>query len=260
MPEQNPISDLVLERYALGEHSPAQAAQVERQLAVDPELARRLAALRDSDRELLGEYPPEKMVERIRRRADARPAGGAWRLPLMLTVPSLAAAAALMLLVRAGPAPIAGGVGPLEAGERIKGDARLLAFLVRDGEATPLADQSQVASGAVVQLHYVAAGRPFGAIVSIDGEGGATLHWPEQRVAEARLEPRGQTSLPHAFQLDDAPGFERFFFVTSREPIPADAILEAARAAAGRPDADRAPLELPAAWEQSSLLLRKDAP
>jgi hypothetical protein len=65
-------------------------------------------------------------------------------------------------------------------------------------------------------------------------------------------------SLASAFELDDAPAFERFFFVTSPEPFAVAVVTEAA--ARLGPSGAGGRLELPPSLEQSTLLLRKDGP
>ena len=102
---------------------------------------------------------------------------------------------------------------------------------------------------------------PLGVIVSIDGNGAVTLHAPRDAATSSVLEPEGATLLPDAYELDDAPHFERFFFVTAAERIPVRTVLDAARTLAGQGRrAERAPLPLPSAWQQSSFLLQKEAP
>jgi hypothetical protein len=58
-------------------------------------------------------------------------------------------------------------------------------------------------------------------IASIDGAGVVTLHYPANADAPALATALAQkpTSLPQAYVLDDAPQFERFFFITSEDPI-----------------------------------------
>lgn len=260
MAAPTPIPDWLLERYALGELPAEKAGEIARRLDAEPELAARLQALKDSDEEALARYPAPQMAERIRRRAatSRRPA---WQMPALFAAPALAAAVALLLLVRA-PTPEVSGLSPNPPyADRVKGlSPHLVAYRVRDGRGEPVGEDDRLRPGDVVQLHYVAAGQPFGAVVSVDGAGAATLHWPERPSGPARLEPKGETSLPHAFELDDAPGFERFFFVTASEPVAAARVMEAARALAARPDAESASLDLPETWQQSSLCLRKDTP
>ena len=48
-----------------------------------------------------------------------------------------------------------------------------------------------------------------------------TLHWPDRAGdSAAPLETAAEARLPSAYQLDDAPGFERFFLITRRAPFP----------------------------------------
>ena len=54
--------------------------------------------------------------------------------------------------------------------------------------------------------------------------------------------------------------FERFFFVTAREPFPVEPIVSAARRLAAGGAAERAPLELPATLSATTVLLEKEAP
>lgn len=117
-----------------------------------------------------------------------------------------------------------------------------------------------VAAGDVVQVSYVAAGNRYGVVVSIDGRGVVTLHHPPRVADVPRLRARGEVPLPYAFELDDAPAFERFFFVTAAaDPPETRVILEAARklASAGLVAARTLPLPLPEELDQSSFLLRK---
>jgi hypothetical protein len=85
-----------------------------------------------------------------------------------------------------------------------------------------------------------------------------TVHFPSGAATAGGLEPKGETLLPFAYELDDAPGFERFFLVTSREPFPVEVVVGAAERLAAEPERARlAPLELPGKLEQSSIVLSK---
>ncbi len=110
----------------------------------------------------------------------------------------------------------------------------------------------------LLQLGYVSAGKRFGIILSVDGRGVVTLHSPVGHRGDSRLAPGGLTFVPQAFELDDAPDFERFFFVTADVPIDVEAVL-AAGYALGR-DHDRARnglLNLASFLSQSSFLVQK---
>jgi hypothetical protein len=109
-----------------------------------------------------------------------------------------------------------------------------------------------------VQLAYGSRGGGHGVLLSIDGAGKVTLHWPEKQDGAAPpLKATGEIRLPSAYELDDAPAFERFFLVRAATPFPVATAVEAARALAGQPSARRQALPLPAGFEQISLTLDK---
>jgi hypothetical protein len=174
----------------------------------------------------------------------------------------LAAVAAVVLAVQVSSvAPLAVDPSALEV-TRIKGlDPHLVLYRAESGgrEVELLHDGAPVHAGDVIQVGYVAAGRAHGVLLSIDGAGAVTLHSPADAAGSTALEPGGEVRLDYAFALDAAPAFERFFFVTSPEPLAPRDVLERARRLAADPGrADSDPLDLPADWEQSSVLLRKE--
>src|SRR5215831_15505456 len=66
-------------------------------------------------------------------------------------------------------------------------------------------------AGDRVQVAYTASEARFGVVLSIDGRGDVTWHLPPGYPGPAaRLGSGVETTLPWSFELDDAPGFERF--------------------------------------------------
>jgi hypothetical protein len=66
--------------------------------------------------------------------------------------------------------------------------------------------------------------------------------------------------LDHAYELDDAPRWERFYFVTGNEPFLVSAVVIAAeRAALVSRDDTPATLSLPAGLTQSVFSLQKES-
>jgi hypothetical protein len=253
-----PTPQWLVERLHAGDLAPEQAAQVRARLEAEGGLAR-LDALRSDDGAFLEAHPPGPALAEIRRRAAPRRA----RRPLLaffipLTAAGVAVAAVLVLRQPAGRSP----TGDLGEEEHTKGlSARLQVHRQRPGLAPePLVDGAPARAGDVVQLSYVSAGAGYGVVVSVDGRGSVTLHWPERPGPAAKLAARHAVPLAHAYQLDDAPAFERFFLVTSSAPFDSGVVAEAARrlVGSGRPDRDLLPL--PAALEQHALLLVKVAP
>ncbi|MCA9707597.1 MAG: hypothetical protein KDK70_17220 [Myxococcales bacterium] len=143
---------------------------------------------------------------------------------------------------------------------RIKGLApRLHVHRRRPGGIEELHDGALAHEGDLVQMSYMAAGNRYGVVVSLDGSGVVTLHYPERPEASATLVAHGEHALDHAYELDDAQPFERFVFVTSGdESLDPAIVLDAARRLAERGEAARhSPLPLPERWRQSSITLHK---
>jgi hypothetical protein len=265
------VPDLLLERYRVGELPPAETEALERRLAGEPGLAARLEALERSDEEIRRRYPPEWLSERIRRRRRPEPASARrsarpwlvrWPLPA-----ALAAAATVALVVGprlsspifrvpgagAGPAPSAGPVG---SDDRIKGLAPSLVLFRKTGSGSEaLAEGAVARAGDVVRVGYRAAGRSHGVVLSVDGRGVVTVHLPARGHEAAPLRSGETVLLDRAYELDDAPRFERFYLVTSDRAFDVEPVVEAARRAARAPRPDH--LELAAALEQATFLLRK---
>ena len=94
------------------------------------------------------------------------------------------------------------------------------------------------------------------------GRGQVTWHFPLDGQGPTTLEreaPKGRVSLTTSYQLDDAPGFERFFLVTGPDPIDLEAVRFAANYLA-QSDSDPAASRLrpPANLRQTSVLLKKE--
>lgn len=249
--------DFILEKKLLRELSPAEDAALEQELALDPALRHRLAALSADNAETLAAHPPATVTAEVKRRAGARiVAVGATSQRRRWALIPLALATVLALVV------ITRGVSaPTPSGEiRVKGGAPgLRIFRQQGGRAVAIPNGDVVPAGSVVQLGYNAHGAPFGVLFSIDGRGTVTLHQPARSTDGALLE-ENERVLPTAYRLDDAPGFERFFFVTSAERFEVETILAAGRRLAASPAAPTASLALPSSFQATGFLLRKPAP
>lgn len=204
------VPDLLVEQLLIGELPPARAAEVRRRLEEAGELGR-LDALRADSAQILADYPPRMIAAHVSVAARPAPRSRAW-----LAIPTLAAAAALFVVLQPEVTPIA----PMEPGGEyygIKGDALLL---YRLDQSSPLADGALVRPGDQVQVSYnLPAGHlTYGGIFSVDGNGTVTRHHV------GALDPEGRHTLPRSFELDAAPDFERFYLIADDEPIDTAAI------------------------------------
>lgn len=251
------MNDWLMERALLGEVPASRHAEVARAMD-DSSFEARLDALRASNVQIFELLPPPRVAREVERRVRVAGAvsghriGARWATWL---APAAAAVAVVMFLLLRG-----GGVAPRdEDGIRVKGDARLEIYRRAGDTSERVRSGDTVKAGERLQLSYVAAGQRFGAILSIDGRGSVTLHYPDGPIA-AKLSQRGATKLSFAYELDDAPNFERFVFITSDRAFDLGIPLAAAKRLTRDLDLARAaPLELPSGFAQRSYLLRKGA-
>ena len=213
--DKRPISDYQLERYLLREGTDDELAALERRLADDPELAQRLAALERSNEELHQRYPPEWMrgqIELKLKRAPGRRVQRTWSGYRLWAVPAVA----LILAVVAVPTLFDDQETAEVPATRIKGseqELRLLVFRKLASGAERLQDEAFAQSGDLVQLAYRSGGLQYGAILSVDGRGIVTQHLPATGAEAVPL--AAQDTLDVAYELDDAPRWERFYLVAA---------------------------------------------
>jgi hypothetical protein len=259
------ISDLRLEQYVLGELSLADVRKLREALEKDESLRARLSAIRQSDQEILARYPPERIAEVIRQRIPARetPREFPRRSPaLMVALPAAAAVLVFLSMFVVRDRFLPGMASPAAAEVRLKGAQPHLSIYRKGPEgAEELSNGSSATQRDWLQLTYTAADARYGVIFSIDGRGTLTWHLPT-RIAPSQIAPaldqQGQVALASAYELDDAPSFERFFFVYSSRPFELRDVERAASGLASKPQAaEKAALSLPKDEKQWSLVIKK---
>lgn len=236
-------SELLIEQFALRELPAGTDTGPLEAWSNEEEGREALAALEKSNQEILAKYPPRRMAAAIRERSAVR---RTWTLSGWVWGVSAAAAAALVLFVVApwdqstpgGPwYGDQGQVGVRPEVVRIKGDTRLLVHLVEGETSTPLESGDKVQPGDLLQLEYVAERPRFGVVISRDGNGVVSLHFPVDRSDTTQLTEGGPHPLPRSYQLDDAPRFETFYFFHSDEALDAGRLLDAVSLAPLKPEA-----------------------
>jgi len=263
MKSDTKVPQALLEQLALGELDAERERRIRERLEKEDGGKKRLENLIKSNERILDEYAPAQMAARIRLESEQRTAGAAPGRGLRIAIPAVATAAvafiALLMILPARDAVRSPGAGSgIESGAdtiRIKGNPMLRIYKKREDGAGEVKRGDTAVAGDVLQLSYNAAGRRYGVILSVDGRGAVTLHHPQSESASTMLDAAGSHSLPFAYELDDAPGFERFFFITSDKPIDPGAVMNAARELG--PD-DKDALDLPASMRQTDFVLKKE--
>lgn len=270
------IPDWKLERYLLGELSFFQMKGVKERLKVDEKAKKRLAVLRESNEEILTFYPADAMAEQIRERWKRevshvnRPLRIVTRKRFRnkrfrnLTLVVSTAALLLVILFPIRSIVFQDRIGKIGEGTRVKGlEPHLIVYRKRGDEAERLKSGDTVHEHDILQLSYRAGEKKYGVIFSIDGRGVVTLHYPYRDAGEStqspELEQDREVTLAFSYELDDAPDFERFFFVSSSKSFTIDVVREAVqRLASSLESARKGALALPSGFDQFSFVLEKE--
>ncbi len=133
--------------------------------------------------------------------------------------------------------------------EGVKGDPSLRIHRQTKSGTERLDRTSVLHKGDSLQIGYIASGKRFGIVASIDALGTVTLHLPEAPGPATVLEQNGLHNVPHAFELDDSPGFERFVFVTSDSAFTTGDVVPALKRGS----------TLPGSFKVVELTLKKEA-
>lgn len=256
------IPEFHLEQYVLGELPETKATGYVAD-GVSGELCHLAEGVRESDQQILEKYPPQLMAAKIRDKIDKRGVAQ-FRTRDFIKSRGIALAAAAAILVLAGVLPIL--IKGMETGAgdgngiRVKGlEPGIFVYRKLDDGVERLMDGDLARENDLLQLSYIAAEMKYGMILSIDGRGAVTLHYPDQLDASSALNGSGEVALNFSYRLDDAPRFERFFFVAGSESLPADTVLNAARSLASSQNGGQiGGLVLPKKIVQSSITLMKE--
>ena len=231
------IPDWKLERFLTGDLPEEEMNKLRELEANDAVFANRVKMLREDNKAILSKLPFETLAANLGTVTET--AGTAAKNAPRFTLVKFAAAAMFVFAValvaffaqsetsvmneRVGSdvANVNGSqntqvaLAENESDTRIKGlDARMEVWKKTPTGIVQLNDLDSVGEGDEIQLRYAVPEKCFGLLFSMDGNGALTLHMGNG-VKAIELAPGKMNSLPFAYKLDDAPYFEKFFFVTS---------------------------------------------
>lgn len=231
------IPDWKLERFLTGDLPESEMHEIRELEATDAMLAQRIKLLREDNKAILNKLPFEAIAGKL---ADAAETANVVNTASRFRLLKLASAAVLVLSVAlvafftqretvVAGGNVAGGdvaqardaqntqvaLAETPSDTRIKGlDARMEVWKKTEAGIVQLQDLDEVREGDEIQLRYAVPEKCYGLLFSMDGNGALTLHMGDGAKA-IELAPGKMNSLPFAYKLDDAPYFEKFFFVTS---------------------------------------------
>lgn len=240
------VSEFMLERFVLNELPGEAAARIRAAIEHDAALRERVGVLaerRGADTRWLANRVRERVPEKPRRS----------RAILTWAVPIAAALLLAAIVARPDdpPAPAS------HTAERIKGPDASLAIYRQTPNGSEQLDEGAVArQGDVIRIGYKVSDAAFGMIASVDGRGVVTLHHPDAQ-RSTRLRGGEVVLLDQAYELDDAPNWERFYIITGTTEFDVAPIVDAiARLAAAN---GAAPLPLPSTLNQATFQLQKES-
>ncbi len=232
------IPEWKLERYLTGDLPESDMREIREMEAADEIFANRVKMLREDSKAILRKLPYDRLAERL----DSIPGRDTYGNGKLanFNIIKFAAAAALVLAVMTvavfsqrsiseqGGTVLATAantqvmeVAMADAsgadGLRIKGQSARMEVWKKTGDsAVQMENLGEAREGDEIQLRYAVAEKCYGLLFSMDGNGTITMHMGEGNKAVG-LEPGKMTTLPFAYKLDNAPKFEKFFFLTSKD-------------------------------------------
>jgi len=253
------VAEITLERYRLNELPAEVMAALERRMQTDHDLRRRVDALVLSDDQIRASDRLQPVAARVRQRLEPERTDATRRGWLSMARWALPAAASIAFaLIFLLPRTMFLATGD---DERIKGlSASLTLFRQVGAGSETLADGAVARQGDVIRVGYRAAGQAYGAILSIDGRGHITMHLPAGGARAVALGRESTVLLDQAYELDDAPRWERFYFITGDTPFPIAPLVESAQRAIAKAGGHAVPaLSLDAGLQQSVFSLQKES-
>ena len=221
----------------------------------------KIKELESSNKAILISYPPSALADKIEKRLNKKKTTFFKFAPKLLTAAAALAIAAVAILDPTLP----GNQSPAISNEGInlKGTPKLEIYKAGYDYGRPdaykLETGSKLSQGDNIQISYIAAGRKYGVIFSIDGNGYVQLHHPNSEFSQPVLQTSKRTNLPYSIILDDAPYFEKYFFITSTQNFSTDAVLEEAKNLAENPPrALNENLKLPEGFDQYTIVFYKE--
>ena len=227
----NSVPDLYLEKYVLGALSHKEESEILLLLDANTELQKRVSAIRMSNKMFyensMSQSSLDKIENRINRHVDEKPSerGKFSSTYWQFAATGVAMCFSLLLFL---PSIVTKNIDVEIPGSevRLKGISPALNIYRKQGEyIEKIKNHQAVKQRDVLQLGYQRAGYQYGMIFSIDGRGVVTLHFPESVGGSTRLKSDGEMALPHAYELDDAPKFERFFLLLSNSTLNVKEVL-----------------------------------
>ncbi len=255
-------TDFQLEQFLLNELPDEIMDNIRIQIQTDSELKSRVDKLKNSSSDILEKYTADLMAAKIRSGImlekekiyasasgvqknnlavkDNTPfmkifsdyfKGKSLKLVYSISAASVATLAAFVIIFNL-PGIFTGSI-PVKDDDviRIKGMEPGISIHRKTGSSIEkLKDMAKASRGDLLQIGYISTGEyKYGTILSIDGRGSVTLHFPESESGETLIKLNRKVMLKRAYELDDSPYYEKFILIISVKPIDVKSVIEKAK-------------------------------
>lgn len=244
--KRDQIPDILLEKYLLKELSHEKLTEIEEQIAANPKILERIEMLKKSNTEIMEEYPPEiysDIINRLYKKEKPeikKTLSFDFSKIFKTIIPAGSFAAAVAAIIIFGFSDYKSGQIDIRNNieiTRIKGNTSKLYVYRKSASEVKMLKNGDIAKKAdLIQLAYRTSIAAYGIIFSIDGRGSVTLQYPEHSSNTTKLKSNEKIYLQNSYELDDAPGFERFFLILSKKEIDIDKFIKKAEEFASGPD------------------------
>jgi len=236
-------SNIKLEQYVLNELSADETRKLEHAVENDETLKKRIEAIRHSNTEIHASVDEQDALREIQYRIKnneirheqkennlKQSKNSSWtRLAYVMPVVAIVAVSTFMINENT-PITTSTPFDVTEDGVRFKGLQPHLNIYQQTDSGTKLINHNAILNeGDSLQLSYVAAGQQFGAIFSIDSRSVVTQHFPFDGGSSVKLQVSGEFMMKRSYQLDDAPKYEHFFFITSNSSFDLQEVIRLAK-------------------------------
>ena len=289
--KMNKYTDFQLEQFLLEELPAEVMKSIREQIETDSVLKERVDGLRNSGMEILKKYPADIMAGKIingikkekENSAGISPvkekvistgtvqssllkklidylSGKSGKTAYSITAALAASAAAIVIVLNS---PVFNGHIPAVNDNdviRIKGMEPGISIHRKTGSSIEeLKDMTKASQGDLLQIGYISTGEyTHGVILSIDGRGSVTLHYPESESGETIIKVNRKVMLKRAYELDDSPDYEKFILIISQKPVDVKSVIEKAKILAqSRESALNGQLKVDGSSLEFSLTLKK---
>lgn len=199
--------NLKLEKYLLGELTEIEKSEIEK----DPDFKIKIQELENSNKEFFNKFDINKLAKETERRVNKK---NIVSFPTKAVTTLAAAAACFILAINIIPNL------NLDTTEKeiiyLKGSERINIYLNENNNIIELNDLNNVKEGDQLQITYFSTSM-YGIIFSVDGLNNITYHFPESINSSVAVQVGKEVNLPSSYTLDNAPHFEKFYLITSKD-------------------------------------------